>query len=78
MITSGLVERGTDSRDRRVAVVALGDAGRGQLAAWNDAHHRRITAALEALAPTERSSIDHALPALAQLAEQLAVVAHRG
>lgn len=76
MIASGLVERGTDPRDRRVAVVALNDAGRGQLAAWNDAHHRRIAAALGTLAPTERSSIDNALPALAQLAEQLALGAH--
>lgn len=76
MITSGLVERGTDPHDRRVAVVALSEAGRAQLTAWHDAHHRRIAAALDALAPTERTAIDNALPALTQLTERLAVGSH--
>jgi DNA-binding MarR family transcriptional regulator len=76
MIASGLVERGTDPYDRRVAVVVLSDAGRAQLAAWHDAHHRRIAAALDALAPSERTAIDNALPALAQLTERLTADSH--
>lgn len=72
MINAGLVERGTDPRDRRVAVVALSDAGRGQLTEWNAAHQRRIAAALDELDPAEREAIDGALPALARLVERLA------
>jgi DNA-binding MarR family transcriptional regulator len=72
MINAGLVERGTDARDRRVAVVGLSEAGRGQLAEWNAAHQRRIAAALDELRPAERDAIDGALPALARLIEQLA------
>ncbi len=72
MINAGLVERGTDARDRRVAVVALSAAGREQLTEWNAAHRRRIAAALAELEPTEREAIGGALPALARLVEQLA------
>ncbi|MBR7835730.1 winged helix-turn-helix transcriptional regulator [Actinospica durhamensis] len=72
MINAGLVERGTDTRDRRVAVVALSEAGREQLTEWNAAHRRRIAAALAELDPAEREAIDDALPALARLVEQLA------
>lgn len=72
MISAGLVARGTDPLDRRVAVVQLSEAGRVQLAAWNEAHRRRIADALGALTPLERTAIDNALPALAHLTEQLA------
>lgn len=72
MISSGLVERGTDPRDRRVAVVALSEAGQRQLGEWNAAHRRRIAAALAELEPDERSAIGGALPALSQLVDRLA------
>jgi DNA-binding MarR family transcriptional regulator len=72
MITAGLVERGTDARDRRVAVVALSEAGRRQLGEWNAAHQRRIAAALAELEPAERLAIGGALPALSHLVERLA------
>jgi DNA-binding MarR family transcriptional regulator len=72
MIGSGLVERGTDPRDRRVAVVALSEAGQRQLGEWNAAHRRRIAVALAELEPTERSAIDDALPALSRLVDRLA------
>jgi DNA-binding MarR family transcriptional regulator len=72
MITAGLVERGTDPRDRRVAVVALSEAGRRQLGEWNAAHQRRIAAALADLEPGERAAIDGALPALSRLVDRLA------
>lgn len=71
MIACGLVERGTDTHDRRVSVVALSEAGRAQLAGWNAAHRRRIAAALTVLEPDECVAIDGALPALMRLAELL-------
>lgn len=72
MITAGLVERGTDPHDRRVAVVALSEAGRRQLGEWNAAHERRIAGALADLEPAERAVIGDALPALSRLVERLA------
>jgi DNA-binding MarR family transcriptional regulator len=72
MMTAGLVERGTDPADRRVAVVELSDRGRSQLADWHAAHRERIAAALGELGPQERSAIDAALPALSQLVDRLA------
>ena len=73
MITAGLVERGTDPHDRRVAVVALSEAGRRQLGEWNAAHQRRIAGALADLEPHERTAIDDALPALSRLVDRLAL-----
>jgi len=78
MITAGLVERGTDPRDRRVAVVALSEAGRRQLGEWNAAHQRRIAAALADLEPEERAAIDGALPALSRLVDRLAAQRDEG
>jgi DNA-binding MarR family transcriptional regulator len=72
MITAGLVERGTDPNDRRVAVVALSEAGARQLGEWNAAHQRRIAGALADLEPAERAAIGGALPALSRLVERLA------
>lgn len=72
MITSGLVERGTDPHDRRVAVVGLSEAGGRQLGEWTAAHQRRIAAALADLEPAERAAIGGALPALDRLVERLA------
>jgi DNA-binding MarR family transcriptional regulator len=71
MINTGLVERGTDPGDRRAAVVAPSALGWARLGDWTAAHHRRIAAALEAMAPTDRAAIDAALPALARLVESL-------
>lgn len=72
MMATGLVERGTDPADRRVAVVELSEQGRSQLADWNAAHRERIAAALGELGPRERAAIDAALPSLAQLVDRLA------
>jgi DNA-binding MarR family transcriptional regulator len=72
MITAGLVERGTDPNDRRVAVVALSEAGGRQLGEWNAAHQRRIAGALAELEPEERAAIGGALPALSRLVDRLA------
>jgi len=72
LMNAGLVKRGTDPTDRRVAVVELTEAGSAQLAEWTGAHERRIAAALEQLGIVERYAISAALPALAQLVEHLA------
>ncbi len=72
MMAAGLVERGTDPADRRVAVVEPSGRGRRQLSDWHAAHRERITAALGGLDPADRSAIDAALPALSRLVGRLA------
>jgi|SRR6185312_8747483 len=72
LMTAGLVVRGTNLHDRRVAVVELTEAGRRQLAEWQAAHQRRIGAALERLDDGEKVAVAAALPALARLVEHLA------
>ncbi len=72
MMGTGLVVRGTDPGDRRVAVVELSTDGRRQLAGWHAAHRERITGALGALEPEDRKAIEAALPALGRLVDRLA------
>lgn len=72
MMAAGLVERGTDRNDRRVAVVELSADGRQQLVGWHAAHRDRIAVALGELEPGDRAAIDAALPALSRLVDRLA------
>jgi DNA-binding MarR family transcriptional regulator len=72
LLEAGLASRETDPADRRVARVALTDAGRRQLAGWQEAHERRIDSALDQLAPEDREAVLAALPGLNQLAIHLA------
>jgi len=71
LVDSGLVARGPDPGDRRVAVVSLTDAGRDLLRAWERAHLDRFAGALGKLSPAERADIGAALPALSRLADLL-------
>ncbi|MBT2383587.1 MarR family winged helix-turn-helix transcriptional regulator [Streptomyces sp. ISL-11] len=71
MMTAGLVTRTVDPRDRRASAVTLTDAGRDQLAAWNDAHERRLCEALRSLTEEDRSALRTALPALLHIADLL-------
>jgi DNA-binding MarR family transcriptional regulator len=77
---SGLVQQLTDARlalrtvdtaDRRVARVTLTDAGRAKLHDWQQAHERRISAALDGLSEPDRQSVLTALPALDLLVDAL-------
>ncbi|GAA1896766.1 MarR family winged helix-turn-helix transcriptional regulator [Streptantibioticus ferralitis] len=71
MISAGLVARAVDPADRRASAVTLTDAGRAQLAAWAEAHERRLDAALGALDEADRAIVRAALPALFRLADHL-------
>jgi DNA-binding MarR family transcriptional regulator len=71
LIEATLVAREGDPTDRRVARLSLTDAGRQQLAAWQEAHERRIGAALDRLGAAERTAVRQALPALGHLVEHL-------
>ena len=71
-----LVEAGTAGRhpapgDRRVAVVRLTDSGRQQLLEWQQAHERRLGAALDELSVSQRAAVRAAVPALAALVDKL-------
>jgi DNA-binding MarR family transcriptional regulator len=72
LLEAGLASRETDPTDRRVARVALTEAGRRQLSGWQDAHEQRIESALGQLAPEDRAAVLTALPGLNQLATHLA------
>jgi DNA-binding MarR family transcriptional regulator len=69
--SAGLVERTSDDSDRRAAWVEVTDAGRGVAARMRQERTDALNRALEGLAPEERTLIEHALPALEDLADQL-------
>lgn len=71
MINAGVVARAVDPEDRRASAVTLTEAGHAQLAAWTQAHERRIDTALAGLDEADRAIVRAALPALFRLAEHL-------
>jgi|SRR5882757_115677 len=71
LVEGGLAVRDSDPSDRRVARVSLTDAGRTQLTEWQQAHERRISAALGKLPPQARAAVADALPALNLLVDHL-------
>jgi DNA-binding MarR family transcriptional regulator len=68
---AGLASRGVDPADRRAARLSITDAGRERLEGWEQAHVRRISAALRTLTPDERERVAAALPALNALVDAL-------
>lgn len=72
LVEVGLVRRGPDPNDRRVAAVSLTEAGLAKLDEWERAHRRRLDAALAGLDPADQAAVRAALPALSRLAERLA------
>ena len=74
---AGLVSRQTDLDDRRVARVALTDAGRRELRSWQQAHERRIGAALRSLPAGDQQAVANALPALDLLVDRLIAAGER-
>ncbi|MEV0120468.1 MarR family transcriptional regulator [Streptomyces sp. NPDC050703] len=66
--SDGLVERGSDPRDRRAVLVHLTEKGRGVGASRNRERVERLTPLVARLTPEERGAISGALPALRRLA----------
>jgi DNA-binding MarR family transcriptional regulator len=71
LVGAGLVERGSDPADRRVATVRLTEAGRARLGEWLAAHERRVAAALDALDSEDRRTVLAALGPLSRLVDHL-------
>jgi DNA-binding MarR family transcriptional regulator len=71
LVAAGLVARTPDPADRRAVHVHLTAEGEQTLTGWQDAHARRLDAALSRLAPEQRSAVINALPALSQLVDEL-------
>ena len=72
LIESGLVIRGGDPKDRRVARLSVSSRGHEQLALWQKEHEKRIGSALSKLEPSERDDVVRALKALDHLVDHLA------
>jgi DNA-binding MarR family transcriptional regulator len=71
LIDSGLVARGGDPADRRVARLSVTPLGHDELGAWREAHEERIGAALGKLDGAERDDVMRALTALNHLVDHL-------
>jgi DNA-binding MarR family transcriptional regulator len=72
LIDAGLVIRGGDPKDRRVAQLSVTTRGHEQLAVWQREHEKRIGSALGKLDVGERADIVRALSALDRLVDHLA------
>jgi DNA-binding MarR family transcriptional regulator len=71
LVVDGLLARTVDPIDRRASVVELTDVGRRGMREWDEAHRRRLAAALAALPATDRGAVTAALPALSRLVDAL-------
>jgi len=74
LVDAGNAARHGSPGDRRVAVVRLTDAGREQLLGWQQAHERRLGAALDQMSVSQRAAVRAAIPALAVLVDRLSLV----
>jgi DNA-binding MarR family transcriptional regulator len=71
LVEAGLVDRKTDAKDRRVALITPTDAGVAELQGWKRAHEHRISAAFAALNLDSQHDIAAAIPALDLLVDHL-------
>jgi DNA-binding MarR family transcriptional regulator len=71
LVDAGLLDRRCDDGDRRAAWVRATAAGRDLATRMRSERTDALTAALQALSPTDRSLVEQALPALEGLAEHL-------
>lgn len=67
----GLVRRGTDPRDARVARLSLTPAARRRVADWRDRSAQLIGAAIDDLPASDRRALEDAVPALQALRSRL-------
>ena len=67
LVAAGLIERGTDPADRRMARLELTDAARQRMSVWRTGRNRIVGAALGRLAVDDLRAIEAALPALGRL-----------
>lgn len=67
----GLLNRNSDTRDRRVGRLALTEAARRRLDNWRDHRAGFLAEALDRLEPAEQEAVDVALPILARLVDLL-------
>jgi DNA-binding MarR family transcriptional regulator len=68
---SGLVERTTDPLDARAAQLRLTSQAESWLQGLRSTREDAVAAAFESLTETDKTSIEHATPALRRLAEAL-------
>lgn len=71
MVTTGLVQRQPDPKDRRAVVLIATALGRDSLHGWMAANTRRLGAALAAVSAEDRAAILATMPALTRLVEAL-------
>lgn len=71
LVEAGLVERTSDSADRRAAWVQATDAGHALAERMRQERTEAINTALAGLVPSERRMLEQAIPALEALAHEL-------
>ena len=71
LLESGFVDRQADPGDRRTARIAVTEAGHRQLAEWQQAHERRMAAALSLISEEDSAAVMGALGGLERLAVAL-------
>jgi DNA-binding MarR family transcriptional regulator len=71
LVKLGLLDRRTDDRDTRAAVLALTLAAKQRMTAWRDRRRQVTSNSLAALEARDRRAIEAGLPALRRLVDAL-------
>lgn len=72
LVGAGVMSRGRDGTDRRVARLTLTPAADAQVRAWRDRRGQATNVALQRLSPEEHAALARALPVIERLADALA------